>query len=57
MNQIDDYPDGPDRPERSNPLQAALGKSSLRAALVAFGAGVVWAALTHWRRTRPADPW
>ena len=46
-----------DRLQDSDALKAALGEPSLRAAIVALAAGVVWAALSHWQRSRPGDPW
>jgi hypothetical protein len=57
MKEDEHEPREPDRPEPLHPFKAALREPSLRAAMVAFGAGVVWAALVHWRRSRPEDPW
>jgi hypothetical protein len=47
------------RSERHGPDQrvAAPGGPSLRAALLALGLGVLWAALSRWRRRGPADLW
>jgi len=37
--------------------QTALREPSLRAALLALSVGLLWAALSRWRRRRPADLW
>ncbi len=38
-------------------LAAALREPSLRAALLAIGVGLIWTALSRWRRSRTPDLW
>jgi hypothetical protein len=65
VSERDDPVGGEDRPrqeQRQGRWQeqgraAADGESSLRAALLALGIGVIWAALSHRRRRRPTDLW
>jgi hypothetical protein len=42
---------------RDHRFSTALRDPSLRAALLALGVGVIWTALSRWRRRRAADLW
>ena len=44
-------------PTRGQGGTAAMTEPSLRAALLALGIGLVWAALSRGRRHRPTDLW
>jgi hypothetical protein len=46
-----------DRGAPDHPLSTALRDPPLRAALLALGVGIVWAALAVGRRRRPTDVW